>query len=155
MWRGETLHRASRLRPPQGQLPKRKVMNTTEQDEKCPNYERRTQRKRLSYRIWTFEEERKLKKWAGNLSVPEIAQLLGRTYKSVQLHANGMGICLFRYGERHQSAKYPDSIVHYVRKLHSAGWSPRRISQKYKLPFSVVKQWCYFQMRLNDRIILK
>lgn len=112
-------------------------------------------RVRLSYRRWTFEEERKLKKWAGKLSVTEISQLLGRSYKSVQIKANGMGLCLVQYGERSHAAKYPDSVVDYARRLHAGGWSPRRISAKYKWPLYLVKQWCYFQCRINDPVILK
>ena len=111
-------------------------------------------RARLSYRPWSFDETRRLKRFAGNLSVPEIAQVLRRSEKSIVGKAQAHGISLVQYGQKSHAAKYPDSVVEFARRLHSKGWSPRRINAKYGWPISIIKQWVYYQTRLSDPIKL-
>lgn len=101
---------------------------------------------------WSSYEIKVLKKCAGVLSASEIAQIIGRSVGGVEGKAQGMGISLMLWGEKHHRAKHPDSAVEFARKLYENGWSVRKISAKYKWPLPTVQAWCYFKQRTGIQL---
>lgn len=112
-------------------------------------------RGRRFVRAWTAQEVAILRKNAGKLEASDIGNLLGRSAQSVQAKAWGMGLPLFRCGQRHQASKYPDSLVETARKMREQGWMIERIARELRVPFSTVKGWVNFERRTNDPVKLR
>lgn len=69
-------------------------------------------------RFWTQDEDRILKKMAGNYSTKEIAEKLNRTQSSVNARAFDKKVSLRLYGEKHSRHKYSNAIVEKARNLY-------------------------------------
>ena len=56
----------------------------------------------------------------------------------------------YNKGATHQAAKYPDSVVRDCRNLKEIErMTYHQISKKKNIPWTTVRSWCEYEMRLN------
>jgi DNA-directed RNA polymerase specialized sigma24 family protein len=90
-----------------------------------------------------------LRSLAGQISLAEIAERLGRTKEAVRSRARTLKISLICYGERHPGAKYSDQMVEFARRMYEEGLKPRAIARVLDMPVGSVKDYVYYRGRLG------
>lgn len=89
---------------------------------------------------WTSNDERFLKKNAGELSGVEIAKQLGRKPEHVYRKAYLLGLSLYVRGENSHAAIYSNSDIELCRQLADEGLKAPTIANKMEMSRSFVHQ---------------
>lgn len=104
-------------------------------------------------RFWTPEEDRMLKRMAGEYLTKDIANYLERTYSSVNMRAHRLGVRMQIYGEKHSHSKYSNAQVEQARELFfDKGKTIREISEITKINREYTKKLVNFVSRTHDPI---
>lgn len=104
-----------------------------------------TKRKKNN-RLWTYQEEYKLKTMAGKIPVVEIAKKLGRTRQSVLGKAHLMQLSLFHV-ESHPFTKFSQNTYKQAMRLYDLGFSCTAIAKDLEISRHIVSKWVNFACR--------
>ena len=78
-----------------------------------------------------------------------IAEVLGRTPRSVRSHAGYMGVKLTTQGERAGNCKYSSEDIALVKKLRAEGLGRTEISKKMEIPLGYLNKIIDGKSRVN------
>lgn len=106
--------------------------------------------KRSTHKPWVRAEIMIMRQCAGRMTVAAIGQLFGRTGAAVRTKARELHISMRLCGDHHQSARYRQTDIELARELHCAGLRVQDIAEKLELPYGAVKQYVYFERRVQS-----
>jgi len=84
----------------------------------------------------------------------EIARLLGRTPKAVRHKAAKMGVSLAKYGELHETAKYPTAAIERIHQLKAQGWTCASIARETGMSPANVSSIIRYRVRWRESMAL-
>ncbi|AXH72143.1 MAG: DNA-binding protein [Siphoviridae sp. ctdc_1] len=97
--------------------------------------------------IFTPDEIRLIRRLAKTHTAQQIAEMTGRSRRSVANKAFDLGISMKKHGDNHYNVKYSDEDVELARQLHEAGLGVREIAEKMEIPQDHLSNILYFRKR--------
>lgn len=93
------------------------------------------------YKRWTYDETACLFLNYERLTIPRMAEKLGRTRESVSQKCRDLDLDCKIYGYKNHNTKYSAEDVELCRELHSGGMPRSLIAAKLEIPYNRVCDW--------------
>lgn len=93
------------------------------------------------HKRWTYDETAYLFLNYERLTIPRMAEKLGRSFESVSQKCRDLDLDCKIYGYKNHNTKYSDEDVQLCRALYAEGMALSLIAEKLELPYNRVWDW--------------